>query len=71
MSQVHIGLVQFSGHPSLEFPLDMYTDPLAIMKAVENLQFMGGGTNTGDAIRYVTDNVFTEKAGARYNVSKD
>ncbi|KAK7491400.1 hypothetical protein BaRGS_00017378, partial [Batillaria attramentaria] len=63
--QVQVGLVQFSGHPSLEFPLNMYSDRLSVLKAVDTLQFMGGGTNTGDAIDYVTSNVYTADGGAR------
>ena len=67
--QVQLGMVQFSGHPSLEFPLNMYSDRMAALKAVENLQFMGGGTNTGDALQYVTTNVYNKDGGARTDVS--
>nr|KAG5702882.1 hypothetical protein BaRGS_019101 [Batillaria attramentaria] len=68
--QVQVGLVQFSGHPSLEFPLNMYSDRLSVLKAVDTLQFMGGGTNTGDAIDYVTSNVYTADGGARTDVPR-
>ncbi|KAL8616408.1 hypothetical protein ACOMHN_032262 [Nucella lapillus] len=68
--QVQLGLVQFSSHPSLEFPLNMYHDRMSVLKAVENLQFMGGGTNTGDALHYVTTTVYNKDGGARPGVPR-
>ena len=47
----------------------MYSDRMAVLKAVENLQFMGGGTNTGDALQYVTTNIYRKDGGARTDVS--
>lgn len=47
----------------------MYSDRMAVLKAVENLQFMGGGTNTGDALQYVATNVYSRDSGARTDVS--
>ncbi|XP_025115701.1 uncharacterized protein LOC112577005 [Pomacea canaliculata] len=68
--QVQIGLVQFSSHPSLEFPLNMNPDRLSALKAIDTVQFMGGGTNTGEAIEYTTKNVFSTQGGARIDVPR-
>jgi hypothetical protein len=62
--------MQYSAHPRLEFPLNMYTDRMSVLKAVESMQFMGGGTNTADAINYVITNVMTKDGGARFDVSE-
>ena len=40
-----------------------------MMRAVDGIKFMGGGTNTGNAIDYATDKMFTPALGARQDVS--
>ena len=34
------------------------------------MKYMGGGTNTADAIRYMRENMFTQSSGARPNVPR-
>ncbi|GFO23771.1 collagen alpha-4(vi) chain [Plakobranchus ocellatus] len=65
---VRVGVVQYGNHPSLEFSLDVYSERLSMMKAVDGINFMGGGTNTGHAIQYTTDTLFSTSQGARNGV---
>ena len=34
---VHVGLMQYSSYPSLEFPLDMHTSRYDVLKAIDNV----------------------------------
>ena len=34
------------------------------------MQYMGGGTNTADGIKYLRENVFSQTGGARSNVPR-
>lgn len=38
--------------------------------AVDQMNYMRGGTNTADGIKYLRENVFTTKGGARSNVPR-
>ncbi|GFS00165.1 collagen alpha-4(VI) chain [Elysia marginata] len=66
--KVRVGVAQYGNHPSLEFGLDVYTDRLSIMRAVDGLDFMGGGTNTANSIQYTTGKIFSPPLGARQDV---
>lgn len=42
---VHVGLMQYSSYPSLEFPLNMYTTRYDVLKAIDGVSkeyFQGG-----------------------------
>ncbi|XP_041376891.1 uncharacterized protein LOC121389362 [Gigantopelta aegis] len=67
---VHVGMMQFSSYPSQEFPLDMYKDRVSVLKAIDGLQYMGGGTNTADALKYMREQMFSQNAGARSQVPR-
>ncbi|KAK3786239.1 hypothetical protein RRG08_064498 [Elysia crispata] len=66
--KVRVGVAQYGNHPSLEFGLDVYSERLSLMRAVDSVQFMGGGTNTGSALHYATDKIFSPALGSRQNV---
>ena len=34
------------------------------------MRYMGGGTNTADAIKYMRQNMFTQGGGARPNIPR-
>ncbi|OWF53570.1 Cartilage matrix protein [Mizuhopecten yessoensis] len=68
--KVHVGLMQYSSYPNVEFPLNMYTDRIDALKAVENIHYMSGGTNTADAIKYMREHMFSLNSGARGNVPR-
>ncbi|KAK3591361.1 hypothetical protein CHS0354_040323 [Potamilus streckersoni] len=69
-NKVHVGLMQFSNYPSLEFPLDMYSSRQDVMAGIDKMQYMGGGTNTADAIKYMRSQLFSQNSGARSNVPR-
>lgn len=68
--KVHVGLMQYSSYPSTEFPLNMFSDRGDILKAIEGMSFMGGDTNTGDALQEMRQNMFSQNSGARSNVPR-
>lgn len=68
--KVHVGLMQYSSYPSTEFPLNMYTNRGDILRAIEGMSFMGGDTNTGDALQEMRQQMFSQTGGARGNVPR-
>ncbi|XP_059141677.1 uncharacterized protein LOC131929465 [Physella acuta] len=67
---VHVGLVQFSAKPVLEFPLNRYFDRLTALSAVDHVTYLKGNTETGLAINYIRTDVFGPLMGARAGVPK-
>ncbi|KAM6412908.1 collagen alpha-6(VI) chain-like [Pluvialis apricaria] len=53
INKVRFGLVQFSHFNALEFKLDKYTSASDLIKGIENIQQVGGNTNTGAALAYM------------------
>lgn len=68
--KVQVGLIQYSSYPSAGFPLSMYTDRNDLLKAVDSLRYMGGGTNTADALKYMREQAFSQTSGARTDVPR-
>lgn len=68
--KVHVGLMQYGSYPSITFPLTMYNSRGDALKAVENMNYMGGSSDAGGAIRYMTDKLFGAGNGARGNVPR-
>lgn len=62
--------MQYSSFPSSEFPLDLYGNRGDALKAIEHMSLLGGGSNTGDAINYARDHMFSSQEGARSNVPR-
>ncbi|XP_056142177.1 collagen alpha-6(VI) chain [Lampris incognitus] len=48
--QVHVGVMQFSTSRRLEFSLNRFYDKSEMSKAIDDMQQIGGGTHTGEAI---------------------
>ncbi|XP_068096690.1 von Willebrand factor A domain-containing protein 1 [Hyperolius riggenbachi] len=67
---VQASVVQISTNPSLEFPLSQYTSSQDIQKAIQKMQQRMGDTNTGKALRYVKEQLYSEKFGSRADVPK-
>ncbi|XP_042336273.1 von Willebrand factor A domain-containing protein 1 [Sceloporus undulatus] len=67
---VQTGIVHISSMPSLEFPFDRYHSSGAVQHAVRNIQQKMGDTNTGKALSFAKEKLFTDEAGARANVPK-
>ncbi|XP_040905670.1 collagen alpha-1(XXI) chain isoform X2 [Toxotes jaculatrix] len=53
-----VGVVQYSDNPVLEIPLGKYSSNKDLIKAMESIEYMGGNTRTGTAIKFATDKLF-------------
>ncbi|XP_028279621.1 collagen alpha-1(XXI) chain isoform X2 [Parambassis ranga] len=53
-----VGVVQYSDDPVLEIPLGKYSANKELIKAMESIDYMGGNTRTGTAIKFATDKLF-------------
>lgn len=62
----HISVVQFSSDPEVHFYLNTYTTKESILNTVRGLRHKGGRPlNTGMALQYVRDSVFSTTSGSR------
>ena len=59
-NKVQVGVEQFSSYPSIEFPLDMHSSQTDVMRAIDNIHYMSGGTNTANAIDYMAQQMFSQ-----------
>uniref|UniRef100_A0A452IQ66 VWFA domain-containing protein n=1 Tax=Gopherus agassizii TaxID=38772 RepID=A0A452IQ66_9SAUR len=50
---VRFGVVQYESIPQTEFTISQYNSVKQLKEAVRVIQQLGGGTNTGDALRYM------------------
>ncbi|KAM4580679.1 collagen alpha-6(VI) chain-like isoform 1-T2 [Odontesthes bonariensis] len=66
---VRVGLVQFSDDPQHEFYLDTYSQSQDMVKHVLNLEYRGGDTYIGEALRFVMA-YFKASRGGRTDVPK-
>uniref|UniRef100_A0A3Q3M2D7 VWFA domain-containing protein n=1 Tax=Labrus bergylta TaxID=56723 RepID=A0A3Q3M2D7_9LABR len=61
-----VSVVQYSKEPAAQFYLNTYTTKGDILDTVRGLRHKGGRPlNTGAALQYLRDNVFTASAGSR------
>ena len=61
-----VSVVQYSRDPAVQFYLNTYTTKADILDTVRGLRHKGGSpVNTGEALQYLRDNVFTASAGSR------
>lgn len=61
-----VAVVQYSKDPAAQFYLNTYTTKGEILNTVRGLRHKGGRPlNTGAALQYVRDNVFTVSSGSR------
>uniref|UniRef100_A0A8C3AES9 Collagen, type VI, alpha 3 n=1 Tax=Cyclopterus lumpus TaxID=8103 RepID=A0A8C3AES9_CYCLU len=61
-----VSVVQYSRDPAVQFYLNTYATKVEILDIVRGLRHKGGRPlNTGAALQYVKDNVFTASAGSR------
>lgn len=61
-----VSVVQFSRDPEAHFYLNTYTTKESVLNTVRGLRHRGGRPlNTGAALQYVRDNVFTASSGSR------
>lgn len=50
---VRMGVAKYADDPNLEFDLTTYSDEASLEKAVEGIQQIGGGTETGKALAFM------------------
>src|SRR4029434_8933104 len=61
-----VSVVQYSRDPEAHFYLNTYTTKEEVLEAVRALRHKGGRPlNTGAALQYVRENVFTASSGSR------
>ncbi|XP_048061860.1 collagen alpha-1(XXI) chain isoform X2 [Megalobrama amblycephala] len=53
-----VGVVQYSDDPFLHIPLGKHFSSNDLIKAMESIEYMGGNTNTGKAIKFANDKLF-------------
>uniref|UniRef100_A0A8D2N6N6 VWFA domain-containing protein n=1 Tax=Zonotrichia albicollis TaxID=44394 RepID=A0A8D2N6N6_ZONAL len=63
--KTRVGVVRYSDQPSTEFDLGKHRTREEIKEAARQIQYYGGNTNTGDALRYITTYSFSKEAGGR------
>ncbi|XP_066265127.1 matrilin-2-like isoform X4 [Branchiostoma lanceolatum] len=51
-----VGVIQYSSSVKEEFSLNAHWTNTAVLNAIDNIVYMGGGTQTGTAITYMKDN---------------
>lgn len=49
--KVRFGVVQYGSTPQIEFEITQYSSEAQLKEAIKVIQQIGGGTNTGDALR--------------------
>lgn len=63
--KTRVAVVRYSDRPTVEFNLARHRTLEEVKRAARNIRYLGGNTMTGDAISYTTNNIFTERNGAR------
>uniref|UniRef100_A0A3P8VP08 Collagen alpha-1(XXI) chain n=1 Tax=Cynoglossus semilaevis TaxID=244447 RepID=A0A3P8VP08_CYNSE len=53
-----VGVVQYSDDPVLEIPLGKFASTKNLIEAMESIEYMGGNTRTGTAIKFAMDKLF-------------
>uniref|UniRef100_A0A9J7WZJ0 VWFA domain-containing protein n=1 Tax=Cyprinus carpio carpio TaxID=630221 RepID=A0A9J7WZJ0_CYPCA len=69
-NQTHIGLVQYSDGPFLEWHLNTHSTKVAVIDAIRKLSHKTGNTYTGLALTYILENSFKAESGSRPDVPK-
>ncbi|XP_040899842.1 collagen alpha-6(VI) chain-like isoform X2 [Toxotes jaculatrix] len=62
-NEVHVGVMQFSTEQQLAFPLNRYYSKEEMSRAIDDMQQLGGGTHTGEAITDVSQYFDTNRGG--------
>ncbi|KAL5004709.1 hypothetical protein ScPMuIL_018165 [Solemya velum] len=70
-SETRVGVVTFGHTYWLQFHLKAFIDRDAMMSAVKEISYKPGyATNTGEAIHYAANTMFTAENGARQNMTR-
>ncbi|XP_069494595.1 cochlin [Ambystoma mexicanum] len=66
----HVGLVQASEVPKVEFFLKNFTSSKDVLFAIKEISFRGGNSNTGKALKHTAQTFFTTENGVRKGIPK-
>ncbi|CAG2213741.1 unnamed protein product [Mytilus edulis] len=55
----------FSSKPHEEFKLNSFDDKLSLINAIHGIKYISGGTNTGEALKFVGSHIFQPSSGDR------
>ncbi|XP_054827348.1 cochlin [Eublepharis macularius] len=66
----HVGVVQASEHPKIEFYLKNFTTAKDALFAVKEIGFRGGNSNTGKALKHTAQRFFSIENGVRKGIPK-
>lgn len=64
-----VGVITFSSSGRVVFNLNTYSDKINLLRAINNIPYISGGTNTADGLRLLIEEGFTEESGARLSAS--
>lgn len=67
---VQASIIHISTTPTMEFPFDQYLSSETLQQAIQNTRQLMGDTNTGKALSYAKEKLFSDEAGARPDVPK-
>ncbi|XP_076016833.1 collagen alpha-1(XIV) chain, partial [Genypterus blacodes] len=65
-----VAIAQFSDDARTEFQLSSHSNKEDLLEAIQKIQYKGGNTKTGRAIKHVKESIFTSDGGARRGVPK-
>ena len=65
---VRVGVITFSDDDSLQFHLNAYGDKLSLLRAIDDIPYKHGSTNTADALLTMRSEMFTAGNGDRAGV---
>ncbi|XDV42634.1 hypothetical protein PO909_011260 [Leuciscus waleckii] len=67
---MQVSFVQYSDDAKTEFKLNTYHDKGMVLSALQMVNYRGGNTKTGSALKHVGDKVFISDSGMRRTVPK-
>ncbi|NWU93942.1 VWA1 protein, partial [Upupa epops] len=67
---VQASIIHISTTPTMEFPFNQHLSSSSLQKAIQGTRQLMGDTNTGRALSYAKEKLFSDEAGARADVPK-
>lgn len=62
---VRVGLVLYNDSPSVGFYLNSFVNKNEVLNYIKIIPYTGGGTQTGEALKFAKQNLFTQERGSR------
>ncbi|XP_068178959.1 collagen alpha-6(VI) chain isoform X2 [Antennarius striatus] len=66
-TRVRVGIVLYNTKPTAQVYLNSFSDKNELLRFIKILPYHGGGTNTGAALNFTRETLFTEQKGSRKN----